>query len=57
MGLNDLRFGIKMEVPDLFEQHCSGYHAVRIAHEIFKQSELPRPKLDIPVAALRAARD
>src|SRR5262249_50005070 len=57
MGLDDLCFGIKMEVPDPLEQHCSGYHAVRIAHQIFKQSELPRPKLDLPAAALRAARN
>src|SRR6516164_1915707 len=51
MGLDDLSFGVKMKVPDSLEQHCSGYHALRIAHEVFKQSELPRLELDIPTAS------
>src|SRR6516225_6320417 len=51
MGLDDLCFGVKMEVPDFFEQHCSSHHPVRIAHQKFKQSELPRLELDNPAAS------
>src|SRR5215469_799236 len=54
MGLDDLGFRVKMKVPDPLEQHCSGYHALRVAHEAFKQSEFSRLELEIPAASFCA---
>ena len=46
MDVDDVRLGIKMVVPDVFEQHGSGNNLAVVAHQIFQQSKLPGLKLD-----------
>ena len=55
MGFDDRRPRIEMKVPDMFEQHCPGDDLARMPHQMLKQPELARLKIDLPVADSAAA--
>src|SRR5436305_14944787 len=55
--LNNIRLGVEMKLPNMFQQHRMSHHAVGIAHQIFEQTELPRKQLDGPPAAHYPATD
>src|SRR6201996_5709565 len=44
--LDDIRIGIEMKIPDIFEKHGPGDNASLVTHEIFQQLELPRLQFD-----------
>src|SRR3569833_2774708 len=55
MGLHDVRARIKMQVPDIFQQHGARHHAACIAHQIFPQPEFLRLQIDRLAGALHCA--
>jgi len=46
VGLDDVRARVKMNVPDMFEQHRARDYLASMTHQVFKQTEFPRLQLD-----------
>src|SRR3954471_2951999 len=42
VDVDDVGRGIEMKVPDVLQQHCPGYNAAFVAHQIFQKLEFPR---------------
>jgi hypothetical protein len=56
VALDDVGARVEMNVPDVLEQHRARDHLAGVAHQVFKQAELPWLQLDqLPTTARRAA--
>jgi hypothetical protein len=43
--------GIKMQIPNMLQQHCPRNDLARIANQIFENLKFSRQQLDVPSAA------
>src|SRR6266566_6844767 len=43
--------GIEMKIPDVLQQHCPGYDAAFVAHQILQKLEFPRKKKNVLAAS------
>ena len=41
-GFDDIGLGVEVVIPDMFHDHCFGYHSAGVAHQIFEQGKLQR---------------
>src|SRR5260370_183828 len=47
IDIDDICRGIEMKIPDVLQQHCPGYHAAFVAHQILQKLEFPRKKKNV----------
>ena len=52
MGLHDLGLGVKIELPDLLEEHRARNDAPCISHQILQQLVLAGLQIDLDIATL-----
>src|SRR6516165_1584512 len=48
---------IEVEIPDVLQQHCPGYHPPLVAHEVFQELEFPRKEHDLLAVPAGRPRD
>ena len=46
MNVDDVRLGVEVIFPDIFQQHRAGHDLPRVAHQILEETKLARLKLD-----------
>src|SRR5258707_7715971 len=51
IDIDDICRGIEMKIPDVLQQHCPGYHAAFVAHQILQKLEFPRKKKNVLAAS------
>src|ERR1700736_939501 len=50
IDVDDIRRGIEMKVPDVLQQHGTGYDAACVANQIFQKLEFPGEQQDVVAA-------
>src|ERR1700742_4246783 len=51
IDVDDICRGIEMKVPDVLQQHGSGYDAAFVAHQILQQLEFPGEQTNVLAAS------
>src|SRR5712671_3050710 len=51
IDVDDIGRGIEMKIPDVLQQHCPGYDAAFVAHQILQKLEFPRKKKNVLAAS------
>src|ERR1700737_35412 len=49
IDVDDICRGIEVKIPDVLQQHCPGYDAALVAHQILQQLDFPgKQKMSLP---------
>ena len=56
IDVDDVGRWIEVKIPDMLQQHCPGYHATFVAHQILQKLEFPRKKGNLLTASAGGTR-
>src|SRR5882757_7884330 len=56
IDVDDVRGRIEMKIPDVLQQHCSGYGAAFVAHQVLQKLEFPMQQGNVFAAAAHGPR-